>query len=517
VIKRLVIRNYRGIEERSIEVSPSGAIVKGRNGAGKTTVLKAIQAALEGRDIGPDAIRKGAAKGEILVDLDDISVRRAITAKGSTVTVTRDGMQAKAPQTFLRELLGTSSLDPMDLLTKKGKERRGAVLAALPVTVTVEQLRQWVPRLADGFDCSGHGLEVVERVRAKAYDQRTEANKTAKGAKEQMDRLAREAEDAAAVAPPECFEPGIESLTAELETAKRRVVELASQKDQAAKANDRTTSAREKVTSLRSQAKMNRDAAVYANPDDLGRARAAEARCIAEIDTLKRRLRELEDSLPGLAKAVKDIEAQNMRADCAVNVAAQLEQQANDLESTITAASVEAPSDEQIQAANDEAMRLARELDEAKHQAELKRKAEAAKTAADDARKAWDTAAAEAGRLDGIVRALTEDAPAQLLAACDGIPGLALDGDDVLLDGVRLDALCGAEQVRFCVEVARRANAKSKILVVDGLERLDPEQLDVFVREATRGGWQLIATRVDRGDVVIEAIEPGPVAAEAAE
>ena len=65
------------------------------------------------------------------------------------------------------------------------------------------------------------------------------------------------------------------------------------------------------------------------------------------------------------------------------------------------------------------------------------------------------------------MRSLTEQAPAELLAQCDGIPGLSLDGDDILLDGVRLDSLCGAEQVRFCVEVARRANAKSKILVVD--------------------------------------------------
>ena len=77
----------------------------------------------------------------------------------------------------------------------------------------------------------------------------------------------------------------------------------------------------------------------------------------------------------------------------------------------------------------------------------------------------------------------------------------------MLLDGVKLDGLCGREQITFAVEVARRANVKSKILVCDGLERVDPEQFETFVKEATRGGYQLIGTRVAAGDVVVEAIE----------
>ena len=54
--------------------------------------------------------------------------------------------------------------------------------------------------------------------------------------------------------------------------------------------------------------------------------------------------------------------------------------------------------------------------------------------------------------------------------------------------------------------VARRANARSKILVVDGLERVDPEQYARFVELATAGGYQLIGSRVDRGEVVLEAV-----------
>ena len=92
--------------------------------------------------------------------------------------------------------------------------------------------------------------------------------------------------------------------------------------------------------------------------------------------------------------------------------------------------------------------------------------------------------------------------PCSLLAAADGIKGLSIDGDEVLLDGVALDQLSGQERLFFAVEVARRLNAKSKLLCVDGLEVLDAEHRRMFIERATKDGYQLIATRVadDGGD-----------------
>jgi hypothetical protein len=60
----------------------------------------------------------------------------------------------------------------------------------------------------------------------------------------------------------------------------------------------------------------------------------------------------------------------------------------------------------------------------------------------------------------------------------------------------------------FAVDLCKRLNAKAKILVVDGLERLDPERLEAFVKTATAGDWQLLATKVDAGELVVEAIAP---------
>lgn len=498
-IRRIEIHNYRGIEERAVDVSPHGAIAKGRNGGGKTTLLKAVHAALLARDVGPDAIRHGADRAEILVDTDDVSVRRVITAKGQRLDVQRDGMAAKSPQTFLTELLGTSSLDPMDLLTLRGKERRAKVLSALPVTVTVEQLRQWVPTLKEDYDCSGHGLEVIGKLRAQAYERRTEANKTAKTARDEANRAV------AAVGAPVDGAPSLADTQAVLARCEAAKARLEARADEARKAEARTADIRTRVARLRADAKATLAAierevpAFELDAAKLKLSEATEARKAAE-EALRKAIAAEESASDDLA----DLEDQARQHQSAFNKAKALETQAAELESAISAAAVPAPEQAELDAAAQALAQARAALDQAQAaEAWRTRKAKA-----DECLAKATEAEAEADRLDAMVHALTNDAPAALLAASDGIPGLSLDGDEILLDGVRLDALCGAEQVRFCVEVARRANSKSRILVVDGLERLDPEQFDVFVREATRDDYQLLATRVDRGDVVIEAIEP---------
>lgn len=511
-IKRIAIHNYRGIEERDIEVAPSGAVAKGRNGAGKTTILRAIKAALLAQDVKADAIRKGADRAEILVDLGDLQVKRIITSNATTVAVERGEFEVKKPQTYLTELLGTSSLDPMDLLTLRGKERLQKVLDALPVRVTVEQLRQWWPKCPDDYPCEGHGLQVIERVRKAAYDKRTAANKSVKETAAEASRLAAEAITAERAAPKE--EPDVLALEAVVEAAKAGLAALQSRHEQAASQGRKTEAQRARVNALRSQA-----VALVAGAEDPS--------AVLEIEKEQRKVRmaaqeevtRLQAALDAAIEvrnreqdALDDVCSRRVRAVKATTDAAQLQQQADEIDATLAQAAVEPVTEEDLEMARRSESISAQDLQAARDAAAKWRKACAAAQAASAAQSAADTAKAEASRLDGIVHALTEDAPAALLASCDGIDGITLEGDEVLYNGIRLDTLCGAEQVRVCVEIARRLNKKSKVLVVDGLERLDPEQLEVFVREATRGDYQLIATRVDRGDVVIESLTPEPPA-----
>lgn len=503
-ITRIRITNYRGIEALDSEIPPAGALICGDNGQGKTTVLKAIQAALTAQDIGPDAVRLGADKAEILVDLDSVSVRRAITKKGSQLAVTNaDGFKASAPQTFLRDMLGASSLDPIALFTLKPKERRVRILEAMPIKVTIEQVRRWVPKVPDNYDVSGHGLEVIDRIHKKAYEQRTAANAAAKAAKAEAEAAHKTWHDAASNAPSEA--PDVAKVEKAFAESNALYAALEARAQEHKRATERSAATMAKIAELRDKAASARAGAVDVSVDEFVKWREIIDRCHARVRELEVELRYAQQNLEDARGALNELESKRNAFACAMSDAAKFEGQAKELESAIAQASVEPVSNEELAEAQEAASFASIAMDAEKADALRFIKAQEAKGIAEAAAKKLADAEAEAARLDGIVKALA-DAPAQLFQQCDGIPGLSLEGDDVFLDGVAIDSLCGAEKIRLAVEIARRANAKSKILVVDELERLSVKNLEVFVREATRDGWQLLGTRVTDGQVVIEAI-----------
>lgn len=500
-IHRLQIKNFLGIESLDTSVPPSGAVIAGSNGRGKTSCLKAVAAALANQGVDEHAIRLGAERAELTVDLDNLSVRRVIArGKSSTLTVTNaDGFKAPKPATMLSELLGTgATIDPLALFLAAPKDRRKQILAALPVSVTIEQLREWVPTIPDGFDCTGHGLEVIERVRKIAYDKRTVANAAAKKARDDADRARADADRAAEAAP---IEAGtVADARAAQDRAKAHLSDLQAQQAAAGRSAERTAKARERVIDLRRQADAVRLPEVDATAiDRLRRTIEGHDAQIAEVEAQLADLRRAREAASAehhaLVRAVADHRASLDRAR-------DLEAQAAELESTIAEASTPAPTVEAIGAASAAIDRA----DQALANAEAAERAAIVAQRAKELADAADAAEKDAGRLDAIVRTLANDAPAKLLANANAIPGLSLNGDEILLDGKSLDALCGAEQLRFAVQIAKRAAAKVKLLLCDGVERLDPEQFETFVREATEGDWQLLCTKVTAGEVHIEAI-----------
>jgi DNA repair exonuclease SbcCD ATPase subunit len=504
VISRIRIRNYMGIEERDTRIPPAGAVARGKNGGGKTSVLRAVRAALEAEHVGPDAIRNGAEKAEILIDLDDVAVRRVITRSGSTLSVTVDGMRPKAPQTYLEKILGTAPLDPLDLYLAKPKDRRAKILAAIPLRVTVDQLRQWAP-VDDDVDVGGHALEVLSAVRQDFYERRTEANRRAAEAAREAERLAKVADDLPS-AP--AGTASLHDVTLEHSRA-RAAIDLLDERARAAEtARQRQADARSRLDANARRANALRGEAVAIACDEAPLRAVADAieadvvRIKNELAVLRRRLDQRVvdhgDACNALDKAV----AANDRAKA-------LREQAQALDDAAAegARALDAVADGVTEEERRAAIARVEAADAAFAGARARRAREDVAAEAKAAAVTADGKQAAAAELDRIVRALTNDAPAALLGESCPIPGLSLDGETILLDGIRIDDLSGAEQMRFAVSIAKRMGGPGRILVCDGLERLDPESLDDFVRTATEGGWQLLGTKVSGGDVVLEGIE----------
>lgn len=517
MITGLQIRNYLGIRAASYTFGPAGVIFEGDNGKNKTGTIKAIRAALHARDVGPDAIHKGADEAEIVLDLDHETVRRLITSTGTRLKVTLDnGPSPSAPQKFLNELLGASALDPIELIEGDPKERYARILRALPVVVTPDVLGSWLPagETISAAECEGHGLVVLERVRKGVYDRRTEAARALKGAEEDARIAATRvatAEGVIAEAFPE--KPADARPLAAIDAdGKANGEELATARGRAAAAREQSAQAdatRTRIADLRAQAAKARAESVgpALGSIDAEHERIADKR--AEIAAVDLEIRELQEKRGRIVEALavheatlEELSTQQAIAESATQRAADLGARADELAATMPAVAEDLSDAIAKLQAREAELRA-----EYKH-AVLVGDVAAARVKLDAAKAAAAAKSAEHERLDASVRALQNEAPRTLLAACGaGLEGLEIDGSSIKVDGVAIDMLCGQELLTFSVELARRLNKKSRILVVDRLEALSPTKLDAFVQHATRDGYQLIATRVGVGELRAVPIE----------
>lgn len=184
-VQKISIRNVMGIEALDFEPGRI-TVIEGGNGAGKSSVLEAIKAALGG---GKDAtlLRKGTQKGEVVLLLDDGStITKPVSELGRDDVAFSDarGVERPRPQTALSRLVNDESLNPVSFLMAKPKERVERLLKALPVRLTPEMVRSIYPGselLKPESRIYGlHAFDAIAALRKDDYDARTGVNRTAK-------------------------------------------------------------------------------------------------------------------------------------------------------------------------------------------------------------------------------------------------------------------------------------------------------------------------------------------------
>lgn len=90
--------------------------IGGKNFQGKSSVLNAIQIAMGGTKGFVAPVRIGADQGDIVLELDDLTIKRTISAEGKETLVVTDraGAKIKSPQKILDSLASKIAYDPLE-------------------------------------------------------------------------------------------------------------------------------------------------------------------------------------------------------------------------------------------------------------------------------------------------------------------------------------------------------------------------------------------------------------------
>lgn len=196
-IVRLEVDSFKRIVAARVTPTPTGLVeIRGKNMAGKSSMIDAIVATLRGRKGAVELpIREGAHAADVKIDLGNLIAEKTWTrdsagkAEAKLVVTGKDGFERKGPQGVLDELTGEFA-DPIEFLAMRPEDQVRTVIQTLGI---------------------GEDLERLEAEASRLYDER-------KGLGRDADRLAKTVQELATEvdglpAPPEG--PSVDELTAE--------------------------------------------------------------------------------------------------------------------------------------------------------------------------------------------------------------------------------------------------------------------------------------------------------------
>lgn len=191
-LKQINIKHIMGVEEIEVPLKGAMTVVEGKNGEGKSSILKAVLTGLGG-GYPAELIRNGEETGEIVAVLDDNStVKKRISHKKSSSTTLKDGegKNISKPQARLNELFDSVAIDPSKFISASSSKQVETMLEASPMTLTTEQIEAIADIIGpDSISQNEHPLKLVDKAIRAINSDRTQNNSDLKMLKSHKQRL----------------------------------------------------------------------------------------------------------------------------------------------------------------------------------------------------------------------------------------------------------------------------------------------------------------------------------------
>ena len=174
IITKLEAENVKRIKAVRIEPSGSTVVIGGANDAGKSSCLDSIEMALAGKTSIPSMpIRSGQKKARIVLETEELIVKRTFTEAGTQLVVTsKAGLVFPSPQAMLDKLVGSLTFDPLAFSRMDDDERSGTLKTLV------------------GLD-----FQSLENEREAAYNERTLVNRDVKSLAQRIEAMPEPPED----------------------------------------------------------------------------------------------------------------------------------------------------------------------------------------------------------------------------------------------------------------------------------------------------------------------------------
>jgi hypothetical protein len=505
-ISRIEIKNFLGIEEIQLSLGDINTF-SGGNGQGKTSILDSIQKAIYNSETPrPKVVRSGAEESQLFVEFDNgITVERTINAEGAKVKVIDNGVPVRAPEAFLKKLLGqyTFGFNPVSFIQKSDKEQAEILLSLLPIEVSQEDLQEWFvdPELyPDGLippvNCNKHGLEVCKDLAAKntgwLYDKRAVVNKESELLKNEIISLENQL--------PDNYDSN-QWINVTLRDKQQTISEAMKVNSYIEQANQLISSTDSKVDAIKARyasriSELHKEKAEsitrfernqqYKTSDILEKILELEK----EIVKLKSELENIDSETDAYIKAIHQTthEKIQLNKDFELKEIDEVKEKCKNAQKYID--SNKFIDIEPLQAAFDEAEKMRSFLPIAEK--------------LDDLRVKFGQKEYEASVLDRFVQ-IARSKPSELLAKVSlPVPGLGIEDGNITINGLPIKNLSTSEQLRVALDIARTTAGALKLICVDRFESMDADVQQEFYRQIEGDGYQYFITTVTSGTLKVD-------------
>lgn len=87
------------------------------------------------------------------------------------------------------------------------------------------------------------------------------------------------------------------------------------------------------------------------------------------------------------------------------------------------------------------------------------------------------------------------------------VPDLEIKDGEIWYQGVEFDAVNTGKRYELCIQLAAMRSGKCPLMILDDVVNIDDERWRGFIAAAKGSGFQIVAARLDTGDLRIEEID----------